>query len=185
MRGIASRLGISATAIYQHFDGKAAILGELRMLGFDRMWASTEPMLVSGDPLDRIRAINLAYVTFCRENPWLYGVMMRSDPQGWEKMSDDESSRAQRPLRACIAALSAAKENGKTRSDLDPRLAALQIWSATHGLCSLLLHGGILDNNPFLPVSDVDVYIVDYIERVLSGVICGGARPHNCAHLEN
>ena len=33
MRAIAKRLGISATALYQHFDSKAAILQEIRLYG--------------------------------------------------------------------------------------------------------------------------------------------------------
>jgi AcrR family transcriptional regulator len=35
MRGIAARLGVSATALYQHFESKASILREIRLYGAD------------------------------------------------------------------------------------------------------------------------------------------------------
>ena len=35
MRGIAARLGVSATALYQHFENKASILREIRLYGAD------------------------------------------------------------------------------------------------------------------------------------------------------
>lgn len=84
MRGIAGRLGVSATALYQHYDGKGAILLDIRNHGYEKLWNSIEPALGAKNPLQRIEQICGAYVRFCRDNPWLYSVMIRheADPSG-------------------------------------------------------------------------------------------------------
>src|SRR5690606_8071818 len=84
MRGIASRLGVSATALYQHFESKASILREIRAYGIDLLYDAISPALEeNGDPVEMLRDVTRRYINFARQNKWLYSVLMEYDQLEW------------------------------------------------------------------------------------------------------
>lgn len=68
MRGIAARLGVSATALYQHFESKRAILREIRVYGIDLMYDSLAPAFDVESHDERLAEIIRRYVSFARNN---------------------------------------------------------------------------------------------------------------------
>jgi AcrR family transcriptional regulator len=164
MRGIASRLGVSATALYQHFESKASILREIRVYGIDLLYDALNPALEqNADPVEALRDVARRYIVFARENKWLYQVLMEHDQLEWSELAPDEIARTLRPLRAVREAMAAGKEAGVWRDPLDVELAAFQLWASVHGLCSLLNNGRFHEKHPAFPIPDekslIDVFV--------------------------
>ncbi|HLT35546.1 MAG TPA: TetR/AcrR family transcriptional regulator [Enhygromyxa sp.] len=163
MRGIASRLGVSATALYQHFESKASILREIRVYGIDLLYDALSPALDNSDPVERLREVTRRYITFARENQWLYSVLMEHDQLEWSELAPEEISRTLRPLRAVREAMVSGKEAGVWREGINVELSAFQLWASVHGLCSLLNNGRFNEKHPAFPIPDekslIDVFV--------------------------
>jgi AcrR family transcriptional regulator len=172
MRGIASRLGVSATALYQHFESKTSILREIRVYGIDLLYDALSPALEQNpDPVERLREVTRRYIHFARENKWLYSVLMEHDQLEWSELGPDEIGRTLRPLRAVREAMVAGKEAGVWHDELDVELAAFQLWASVHGLCSLLNNGRFNEKHPAFPIPDekslVEVFVNGCIRAFL------------------
>lgn len=155
MRGIASRLGVSATALYQHFESKASILREIRVYGIDLLHDALSPALAENvDPVEKMRLIARRYIEFARANKWLYSVLMERDRLEWAELAPEEITRSLRPLRAVREAMMQGKEAGAWRSDIDVEIASFQLWASVHGLSSLLNNGRFNEQHPAFPISD-------------------------------
>jgi AcrR family transcriptional regulator len=164
MRGIASRLGVSATALYQHFESKASILREIRVYGIDLLHDAISPALEeNGDPVSKLREVVRRYIAFARENQWLYSVLMEHEQLEWTELAPEEIARSLRPLLAVREAMAAGKQAGCWRVDVDVELAAFQLWASVHGLCSLLNNGRFNEQHPAFPIPDetslIDVFV--------------------------
>ncbi|MBK6845894.1 MAG: helix-turn-helix transcriptional regulator [Gemmatimonadetes bacterium] len=136
MRGIAARLGVSATALYQHFESKASILREIRLYGADLLQTEViDKAATHGDPVDCLAAVAQQYVAFARTHKWLYSVMMEHAQLDWAAMSADELELMLRPLRV------------------------FQDWL----LCSMLNSGRIDERHPAFPFADQDTFVNHFI----------------------
>ncbi len=154
MRGIASRLGVSATALYQHFESKSSILREIRVYGIDLLYDALQPALDLDDPAARLAEVIRRYIEFARSNKWLYSVLMEHDQLEWAELSEDEVRRTLRPLRAVQESMALGVERGVWRDGVDVQLASFQLWASVHGLCSLLNNGRFNEKHPAFPIPD-------------------------------
>jgi AcrR family transcriptional regulator len=165
MRGIASRLGVSATALYQHFESKASILREIRVYGIDLLYDALSPALEErGDPVDKLRDVTRRYINFARDNKWLYSVLMEHDQLEWSELAPEEIGRTLRPLRAVREAMAAGKEAGVWREDINIELSAFQLWASVHGLASLLNNGRFNEKHPAFPIPDEQSLIDAFVD---------------------
>ncbi len=172
MRGIASRLGISTTALYQHFDSKASILREIRRAGLSKLADRLRDAAVSAEePAARIHAMARAYVTFAREQPWLYTVLGDEDAPEWKDLLEEEARAFLEPLEVVRGALREGVRAGVFRKDLDPTQAAYEMWAVVHGVASLLRTGRISEKHPTVPVSDTNQFVETYLRHALQGII--------------
>ena len=172
MRGIASRLGVSATALYQHFESKASILREIRVFGIDLLHDKLSPALtLDVDPPEKMRRITRSYIDFARENKWLYSVLMEHDQLEWADLSPEEIARTLRPLNAVRTAMAQGKDAGAWRDDINIELASFQLWASVHGLCSLLNNGRFNEKHPAFPITDetslIDVFVEGCVRAFL------------------
>jgi AcrR family transcriptional regulator len=164
MRGIASRLGVSATALYQHFESKTSILREIRVYGIDLLYDALCPALEQqGDSVEKLRDVTRRYINFARENKWLYSVLMEHDQLEWSELAPEEIARTLRPLRAVHQVMAEGKETGAWREGVNIELGAFQLWASVHGLCSLLNNGRFNEKHPAFPIPDekslIDVFV--------------------------
>ncbi len=172
MRGIASRLSVSATALYQHFDSKASILREIRLYGSDLLSREiTETCGSIESPLDRVRAMAVSYIAFARKQPWLYTVLMQSERLDWTTMSPDEIERTLRPLTSLRSWLREGVEKGAWRAGIEPEVASFRLWAGLHGLCDLMLSGRIDENHPAFPIQSQAQFIEDFVEGIIGTLI--------------
>jgi AcrR family transcriptional regulator len=164
MRGIAARLGVSATALYQHFESKASILREIRLYGADLLQAEVIDKAVEHtDPVDRLAAAARHYVGFARTHKWLYSVMMEHAQLDWAAMSAEELELMLRPLKVFQDWLREGAERGCWRRGLHVESAAFRLWLSMHGLCSMLNSGRIDERHPAFPFADQDTFITHFI----------------------
>ena len=165
MRGIAARLGVSATALYQHFESKASILREIRIYGAELLQSDVvEPATSVPDPPARLRAMAQNYVVFARTHRWLYSVMMEQAQLDWSAMAPEELDLMLRPLRTCQQWLRDGAELDCWRRDLHIEAAAFRLWLSMHGLCSMLNSGRIDERHPIFPFADQDTFVTHFID---------------------
>lgn len=167
MRAIASRLGVSATALYSHFENKSSILREIRLHGARLLQTHLVDAMHAADRRERLREMSQAYIAFARTNPWLYKLIFHGEEIDWSSMLADEYDEAMRPLQSAFATLSEGVAAGVFRSDLDVREAVFLTWASLHGLASLILHGRISDTHPAFPVPDVPAFVDSFIENLV------------------
>ena len=171
MRGIASRLGVSATALYQHFESKSQILNEIRTYGVARLWGAMEPSLVISDFRERMMGLVTSYVGFARENPWLYTVLMEHEEVNWDKVKEEDVTWALRPLFELRKALEQGQREGKVNPKTDVVTGSLQLWAAVHGLSSLLINGRISEKHPMFPAPDEKGLIQTFAKTLVRTVV--------------
>jgi AcrR family transcriptional regulator len=139
LRALATRLGVTAPALYAHFDSKEALLTAVANDEFQRLIESIENAApASADPLTRIRQQGRAYVRHALTHPALFEVMFLSRP-AWSSGADDaDASLASKAFQVSATAVEDAIAAGLLRES-DPLLASLTIWSAAHGVATVLL----------------------------------------------
>ncbi|MGB5092129.1 MAG: TetR/AcrR family transcriptional regulator [Parvibaculum sp.] len=148
MRKIATRVGITQAAIYQHFEDKAAILFALSEGFFQGMIANfvarLDPTL---EPLAAFRASLKAYVEYGLSRPEEYRlVFMTSNSQivgTGHRTPPDMSGEAQSDAGKIAFSILHDRvrelvETGQIRGN-DPDAMAEAIWAAGHGIVSLLI----------------------------------------------
>ena len=170
MRAIAARLGVSATALYQHFESKAAILREIRFLGVRTLLEAMSPAWECDDPTVRVVEAATRYVDFATGNPWLYKVLFHEEEVDWTQLSDDERVRLMAPLDETRKAFAYGVERGAFLPDLDIPNAALLMWASLHGLASLLINGRLSEAHPAYPIPDRDQFVRGFVENLVRSV---------------
>lgn len=170
MRAIAARLGVSATALYQHFESKAAILREIRFLGSRTLLDAMRPALELDDAVARVSEVARRYVEFALGNPWLYKVLFHEEEADWSSLAEDERSLLLAPLQETRRSFEKGVTDGVFREDLDLDGTALLLWASLHGLASLLINGRISEAHPAYPVPDRDAFVGSFIGGVIRSV---------------
>ncbi len=146
LREVARRSGVTAAAVYRHFDGKEALLGAVCGEGF-RVFASyLMGALAKRKPMDRLRESGRQYLRFALERPRDYRVIFMSEtvvPAAGAPADSSFHFLVDR-VRECIAA-------GDLRKD-EPEALAVGIWGHVHGMVALWLAGHLsppLDEKSF------------------------------------
>ena len=183
LRELARRAGVSHNAPYNHFPEKRDLLGAVAAVGFERL---RDGMLaaIAGivEPEKALIACARTYVRLGLDNPALYRLMFGQALANTEYADRPTIARsAGAEARAVLEQLilRGALSGDFAVSPDDPKalaLAALSIWSATHGLTML-----IIDH-----LAQPDLSIDDMIETVLPTVAqglmapLGPASPRQC-----
>jgi AcrR family transcriptional regulator len=168
MRRIAQKIDYSPTAIYLHFKDKRDLVFSLCEETFSRLVRELEHLGDEKDPVVRLKAGMRRYIEFGLKNPQHYLATFviphedRADPKvaAQHYQEDNFGMRAFGILRRQIAACLAAKRFRK----LDVELATRTLWSATHGITSLLIVF------PQFPWGDRDALIDQVIDAAVDGL---------------
>ncbi len=90
LRSVGARLGVSRTALYRHFDDKAALLARVAEEGFRRLHAALTGSLAeaSATGADPLPAMSGVYVRFARANPSHYQTMFGGFLTDWSRYPD-------------------------------------------------------------------------------------------------
>ncbi|HWG73710.1 MAG TPA: TetR/AcrR family transcriptional regulator [Acidimicrobiales bacterium] len=149
IRAIAAAVGVTPPSIYLHFADR----NELIFAVCDRRWRDLEARLEvaaagGADPVERVIRRGRAYVEFGLSHPEHYRVLLMSRDTDIPGRYADQALLTQRlgfdPL---VADLRAAMEAG-TLSPGDPDELCVVLFSAVHGLTSLLVTKAAFDWPP-------------------------------------
>jgi len=150
MSKIGSKMKMTAANIYNYYANKDELLIAIHKKAYAMLYEKISYAVEMGDtPLERHDNMTYAFVDFGIKNPNIYDVMFNrrirqySDYVGTsqEDLSFDEFRSS---LRVFFLAIKVIREYRETRPDLepvDPKLLAIQIISALHGIISLYNSG--------------------------------------------
>jgi AcrR family transcriptional regulator len=123
---IAARIGTSKTAIYRHFKSKQDILSLLIDNIEETLMEVLDKAIVSGDPVQNLKNVLLAHLTYARERREtsfivIMGAMQFSDAIIRKKISQ----LIEKYLRKIEKILTSAIKLGLIKKDINPRISAI------------------------------------------------------------
>ncbi len=160
IRSVADRVGVTPPSIYLHFQDKHALLDAVCGRYFEKL--DDEMQRVSAaqsSNVEVLRAQGLAYIRFATETPELYRIATMGE---WRSDSDVDAALASSAFAHMRATVQALIDEGTFPAG-DASDIALELWSAAHGVASLLIA------KPHLPFGDVEAFA----DRVLRAVFTG------------
>jgi AcrR family transcriptional regulator len=140
MRKIASKIEYSPTTIYIYFKDKSEILQTLCAETFGRLSnVMSDIERAPGDPVVKLRKLGLAYIRFGLEHPNHYQVtfMMRLE-EPVKSPEEFARSAGMQTFQCLVNCVQACVESGQFRK-IDVVAASQALWSAVHGVTSLLI----------------------------------------------
>ncbi len=162
MRTLASRLGVTAPALYAHFAGRDDLLRSCAQVGYDQLedrFHKEEP----ASAIDMVWSSSRSYVRFALEEPELFSLMFMFRPDAIEidvDGGDDVEHRgATTVFDAMIGNLRQAMDEGEL-GPADPLNYGLALWAAVHGVATV---AGLA------PGLDVDSLLTDVVGGMLEG----------------
>lgn len=167
LRRIATTLGVSPSAAYNHFADKDALLQEVGRCGHDdlddRMVRAIADYPGPSDEaaVARFRALGEAYLSFALDEPQLFRLSF--SPLCFAL--DDEDDQSEGPYGRLCTALDDLHARGllRTRENLD-----LLAWSTVHGVAVLMLEGAIpAEAGPVLLQTIADLTLTSAARDVL------------------
>ncbi len=137
MRAVAARVGVSATAIYNYFENKQALVRRVVSLGFERFDGYLHEAVADRPPgsAERLRALGEAYVRFALENREYFRVLFATHGELPEEIEELPEGGGYNLFRDSVID---AMESGVIRR-ADPDELVLYLWTHVHGLVTLLL----------------------------------------------
>lgn len=157
MRAVAAQVGISATAIYHHFENKQDLVDRIVVLGF-RHFNEYLQQAIAGQPagsLEKLLVLAEAYIRFAYENQQYFQVIcrIRSDAPG--RTEDLPVHSGYDLMRQCVGE---CIEKGVFRSG-DPGVISTYLWSIIHGLVTLTMTGSLHGGEPYGPGDQLETQI--------------------------
>jgi AcrR family transcriptional regulator len=168
IRAVADRVGVTPPSIYRHFADKADLIFEVCA----RHFAALDESLANAiegvdDPVDRLRAMGLAYMRFGLANPEPYRILFMTPadatPEEYKVVVLRDNAafdQVRRCAQECIDA-------GRFRPGFtDSYRLAIGFWARVHGLTSLLIA------KPEFPwPADREAFVDEYASICLTGVV--------------
>jgi AcrR family transcriptional regulator len=150
IRAIADAAGVTPPSIYLHFADKTELLAavcEARFADFSQYLRDA----VEGipDPLDVLWAMGRAYVRFGTENPEHYRIMFMTRPPADAPAVPLDRLPGLKAFGFLVEAVARCMDAGAIAAG-DAFLVATNLWTAVHGITSLLIA------RPDFPWPDLD-----------------------------
>lgn len=171
MRQLARRVGVTAPALYRHYENREAVLAEVVGEAYQRLVRYLYRALEGDTPVERFRRAGMAYLDFALENPSLYQMLYASrDVLGMERLSEEARAQSCAIGQFWRDRVREVMDAGFLEEG-DPEQVALTLWSHAHGLVALHLRGMLeVDEEEFR-----NLY-VESTRRVLRGLSTGEGR---------
>lgn len=167
LRSVGASVGVSRTALYRHFDDKAALLARVAEEGFRRLHAALTTSLSASTAarVDPLPPMAEAYVRFARDNPSHYQTMFGGFLTDWSGYPD-LITHGDAAFNILVETVRGEQERGKIGPG-DPIELAEITWSLSHGIATLGM-ARHLGRTP-TPVEALAVMGSQYLQRGMSG----------------
>lgn len=161
IREVARRTGLTAMAVYRHFDGIDALRGALKDRGLAALLASHQGVLSESTPRARLVASARSYLSFAVEHPALFTLLFTGGNPPEEAARHAEMRRSATSFRFQVDRVREAIDSGLLPPG-DPELRTIQWWAFFHGLAVLYNEGKLK-----LTREELDRCATEAIERWL------------------
>ncbi|WP_454666257.1 TetR/AcrR family transcriptional regulator [Acinetobacter calcoaceticus] len=142
-REMARQIGVSANAVYRHFENKDSFLTALAAKGFQRLETEqSQTLQYANSQPEALKLFGLAYINFAKNNRNLFALMFNPELQkneGLELKEAVDSTYTQ--LHQLTASILGVDEN-----DAQVEVLAMLSCSLVHGLSHLLLEGRLAES---------------------------------------
>lgn len=142
LRKVASRIGVSHNAPYQHFPDREALIAALSERGFRQLIECIDDSLNQTrhqSTIDRILAVAHSYVQFMSEHPAYLEVMFGPYPhQNYPELS----AVARTSFDRLVSLVESGQASGEIKT-MNPREIAGTLWMTLHGVSTLFRPGKI------------------------------------------
>ena len=146
VRKIASRLGVTATTIYNYYTNKNEINLMIRIRGFEKLYALlTKHAAPFNDIEKKMKAMVRAYIEFGLTNPGYYDIMFNLHTPKYldyvgtdiEPLAHSEKQNALKCLSLFTETIAAYIPVKEKRKDHIVLYQVVKFWSDLHGLVTL------------------------------------------------
>jgi AcrR family transcriptional regulator len=137
LRRVGARVGVSRSALYRHFDDKAALVSRIASDGFRLLHETLRRVRLNAPPdaHDTLEVMAAAHVHFACANPSHYATMFGGFLQNW-RTYPELARQADAARGELVAAVHDAQRGGRIGSG-DPGLIAEVMWALTFGIARL------------------------------------------------
>ncbi len=143
LREVARRAGVSAAAVYRHFEDKEALFASVCGMGLEIFYGYLIKALAGKTPRARLDICSQQYLRFGLENPRDYRLIFMGDREEYQKLAGAEelSVEARGPTFQFLMDRVRECMDAKIMKEADVEETAATIWAHVHGLVSLRLAG--------------------------------------------
>ena len=154
MRKLAKAVGVTAPALYRHFESKERLLHDVMVQAYEEFARYLYRSLAGTTPGERFRMASGAYVDFALEHPKLYDILFATPGTSGLRAASDE-------LEALGCAIGQFWHD-RVRECMDdgillegdPEEISITLWGHAHGLITLhrkgvLMREGSMDDEAF------------------------------------
>ena len=146
MRALADEVGVTAGALYRHYESKQDVLLDVVEEAQEAMLRYLTRALEGATPEERARMASEAYLDFALEQRRLYEVLYATPELiGLEKLPEEEADRARAIRQFWRDRVAECVDVGLLEGGgREPGEVGATLWAHSHGLISLY-HRGLLD----------------------------------------
>ncbi len=140
LRGVGARLGVSRTALYRHFDDKAALLARVALDGFRRFHQALAESVIKArsQNLSPLEEMGVAYVAFALANESHYLTMFGrtfGDLSNYPELVTEGDAA----FNVLVTTIREEQQAGRV-APCDPQMMAQALWASSHGQAMLAIH---------------------------------------------
>lgn len=165
MRRVADRVGVSAPAIYRHYENKSALLNEIVIEGLQVLESYLRRALDAETPYECLVQLTDSFLDFALEQPQYFDFAFLVPSEDIERFAEELNRPSWETFRVSAEQVAACMDEGIFVRD-DPLETAITIWAGAHGLITLFRTGRF--------GTDVEAFQATYrqsVRRTLKGLM--------------
>jgi AcrR family transcriptional regulator len=141
MRKLARQLGVTAPALYRHYESKEAVLVDVVGEAFKVFAQYLYRALEGRTPVERFRLTGRSYLAFALEHPQYYALLHAAhEIMGHDLLPHDATDQACAVGQFMVDRVREGMECGMLKPG-PPETVARTIWAHSHGLVSIYHRG--------------------------------------------
>lgn len=140
MRKVASAVGLSAMAIYRHFDNREALLKRISDDSFHEIARHWDAHRHGSDPITRLLATQRIYLDYALAHPHLFDHAFSVRREDARRFPEDFRARLSPTANVVHDVVVEAMQQGVLREG-DPWDITMSLWAHAHGLIALYRAG--------------------------------------------
>ncbi|MEM7415580.1 MAG: TetR/AcrR family transcriptional regulator [Gemmatimonadota bacterium] len=141
MRKLAKEVGVTAPALYRHYDGREAVLGDVLREAHRTFSRYLYGALGEPTPLERFSAAGEGFIDFVIEHPRWYGIMHTAPENlGMDALPADIEAMTNATHQFWIDRVRECQQAGILK-EADPEELSITMWAHAHGMVQLYRQG--------------------------------------------